>query len=53
MNEDAPQWRVLDQTMAEARSGFAGLPPEAVEALADEAVTAARKTRKAAAGKAL
>jgi hypothetical protein len=37
MNEDASQWRVLDQTITEARTGFADLPPEAVEALADEA----------------
>lgn len=44
--EDAVRWRVLDQTMAEARAGFADLPPDAVEALADEAVTAVRKARK-------
>ena len=25
--EDAVKWRVLDQTMAEARAGFADLPP--------------------------
>ena len=41
--EDAVKWRVLDQTMAEARAGFADLPPKAVEALADEAVAAVRK----------
>ena len=29
--EDAVKWRVLDQTMAEARVGFADLPPDAVE----------------------
>jgi hypothetical protein len=45
--EDAVKWRVLDQTMAEARAGFADLAPDAVEALADEAVTAVRQTRKA------
>ena len=45
--EDAVKWRVLDQTMAEARTGFADLPTEAVEALADEAVTAVRRARKA------
>ena len=44
--EDAVKWRVLDQTMAEARAGFADLPPEAVEALADEAVTAVRQARR-------
>ena len=32
--EDAVKWRVLDQTMTEARAGFADLPGEAVEALA-------------------
>jgi hypothetical protein len=51
MNKDAFQWRVLDQTMTEGRTGFADLPPEAVGALADEAVTAARKTLKAAANR--
>lgn len=40
--EDAVRWRVLDQTMAQARAGFADLPSDAVEALADEAVTAVR-----------
>ena len=44
--EDAVKWRVLDQTMAEARTGFADLPPEVVEDLVDEAVTAARGSRK-------
>jgi len=50
--EDAVKWRVLDQTMAEARAGFADLPPEAIEALADEAVTAVHQARKAPASKA-
>jgi hypothetical protein len=40
--EDAVKWRVLDQTMAEARAKFADMPPEALEALIDEAVTATR-----------
>jgi hypothetical protein len=40
------KWRVLDQTMAEARTAFADLAPEAVEELVDEAVTAARRSRK-------
>jgi hypothetical protein len=44
--EDAVKWRVLDQTMAEARAGFADLPPDAVEALADEAVIAVRQAHK-------
>lgn len=44
--EDAVKWRVLDQTMAEARAGFADLPADAVETLAEEAVTAVRQARK-------
>ncbi len=34
---------MLDQTMAEARSKFADLPPDEAEALIDEAVVATRK----------
>ena len=45
--EDAVKWRVLDQTMTEARTGFADLLPEAVEDLVDEAVTAVRRAGKA------
>ncbi len=47
--EEAVKWRVLDQTMAEARSKFADVPPEALEAMIDEAVAATRegKARKA------
>jgi hypothetical protein len=33
---------VLDQTVAEARSKFADLPPEELEAVIEEAVAAAR-----------
>jgi hypothetical protein len=40
--EDAVKWRVFDQTLAEARAGFADLTPEAGEALIAEACTAAR-----------
>jgi len=43
--EDAVKWRVLDQTMTEARSKFADLPPKELEATIDEAVTAARKAK--------
>ena len=50
--EDAVKWRVLDQTMAEARSGFADLSPSDIEALADEAVASVRQARKASAPKA-
>jgi hypothetical protein len=39
--EDAVKWRVLDQTIAEARSKFADLPPDELEALLAEAVAAA------------
>jgi hypothetical protein len=48
--EDAVKWRVLDQTMAEARGKFADLPSEALESLLDEAVTAAREADAAKAG---
>jgi len=41
--EDAVRWRVLDQTVTEARSKFADLPPDALEALLDEAVAETRK----------
>jgi hypothetical protein len=41
--EDAVKWRVLDQTMAEARAGFFDMPSDAVEMLADKAI---RQTRK-------
>jgi seryl-tRNA synthetase len=41
--EVAVKWRVLDQTMAEAREKFADISAEAVQALVDEAVTATRQ----------
>jgi len=41
--EDAVRWRVLDQTMAEARGKFADLPPEELAALIDEAVAETRQ----------
>lgn len=47
--EEAVKWRVLDQTVAEARGGFADLSPEALEALVDEAVTVTRSVRETAA----
>jgi hypothetical protein len=40
--EAAIKWRLLDQTMAEARAGFSDMPGEALESLIDEAVTATR-----------
>lgn len=48
--EDAVKWRVLDQTVAEARSKFADLPPEELESLIDEAVAATRQTKTSKAG---
>ncbi|EGG79076.1 hypothetical protein SXCC_00259 [Gluconacetobacter sp. SXCC-1] len=36
------RWRVFDRTMAEARSGFADMEPDALEDLIGEAVTATR-----------
>ena len=39
--EEAVRWRVLDQTIAEARAKFADLSPEALDSLIEEAVTAA------------
>ncbi len=42
--EDAVKWRVLDQTMAEARGKFGDMSPEALGSLLDEAVTATRQT---------
>ncbi len=40
--EDAVKWRLLDQTLAEAREGFADMTPEALDTLIDEALTASR-----------
>lgn len=44
--EDAVKWRVLDQTIAEARSKFADLSPDELEATINDAVAAARKERR-------
>jgi hypothetical protein len=49
--EEAVKWRVLEQTTAEARAGFADLSAEAVEALVDEAVTETRRSRRAGSAK--
>ena len=48
--EDAVKWRVLDQTMAEARGNFDDFSPEALDTLLDEAVTATRQTNVQKAG---
>ena len=41
--EEAVTWRVLEQTIAEARSGFEDMPADELQATIDEAVDAARK----------
>jgi hypothetical protein len=48
--EDAVRWRVLDQTVAEARGKFADMPPDALDMLIDEAVTETRKVAGTKAG---
>jgi hypothetical protein len=40
--EEAVKWRVLDQTIAEARGKFADMPAEELEAAIGEAVAAVR-----------
>ena len=50
--EDAVKWRVLDQTITEARAGFTDLAPGHVEKLADDALAATRRDRGTAASKA-
>jgi hypothetical protein len=45
--EEAVKWRVLDQTMTEARSKFADMPPKELESIIDEAVAATRKAKPA------
>jgi Ribbon-helix-helix domain len=40
--EDAVKWRVLDQTVAEARGKFSDLAPEDLESLLAEAVGSVR-----------
>lgn len=41
--EDAVKWRMLDQTLTEARAAFADLPPDELDRLLDEAVAATRE----------
>lgn len=40
--EDAVRWRLLDQTLTDARQGFDDMPPDAVESLIDEAIMKSR-----------
>jgi len=42
--EEAVKWRVLDQTMAEARAKFVDVPAETLESIINEAVAATRRT---------
>lgn len=44
--EDAVKWRVLDQTIGEARGAFADLAPESLQDLIAEACQAARQEKK-------
>ncbi len=48
--EETVKWRVLDQTMTEARAKFADMPLEALEALIDEAVAVTRQSSITTAG---
>lgn len=48
--EEAVKWRVLDQTMAEARSNFADMSPKELESVINEAVAAVRKAKRPKAG---
>ncbi len=41
--KEAVKWRVLDQTIAEARGKFSSLPPEELETLLEDAVLASRQ----------
>ncbi len=41
--QDAVRWRVLDEAMSEARSKFADMPSDEVDALLEEAVSETRK----------
>lgn len=45
--EDAVRWRVFDQTIADARTGFSELSGDDIDALVDEAVAATRKEKPA------
>tara|TARA_R110000822_G_scaffold209054_1_gene344800 strand:+ start:22 stop:267 length:246 start_codon:yes stop_codon:yes gene_type:complete len=41
--EEAVKWRVLDQTITEARAKFEDMAPDEIDALIGEAVAAARQ----------
>ena len=42
--EEAVKWRILDQTITEARTKFADMAPETLESIIEEAVAATRRT---------
>ncbi len=48
--EEAVRWRVFDQTIADARSRFADLPPDDLQALIEDAVSTTRKNARPATG---
>lgn len=48
--EDAVKWRVLEQTMAEARAKFSDLGPDELDSLLQEAVAATGKVTATNAG---
>jgi hypothetical protein len=48
--EEAVKWRVLDQTMAEARGKFADMAPDELESVIEEAVAATRAANAPKAG---
>ena len=41
--EEAVKWRLLDESLGQARAGFADLPPAELDRLVEEAVAAARQ----------
>lgn len=45
--EDAVKWRVLDQTISEARAEFADIRPDDLQALIDEATETVRQEMRA------
>ena len=43
--EDAVKWRLLNQTVDEIREAFAGVPPDELGGMIDEAVKSVRKDK--------
>jgi ribbon-helix-helix protein len=46
--EDAVRWRLFDQTVAQVRNAFAGVPTDDLNAVIDEAVASVRKEKQRA-----